>query len=116
MTHTEHHAAMEARIKACIECATTCENCFGECVRMDMPGMAKCIQLCRDCADVCLTNAQLMARGGDFHICDRCAEICDQCADECERVAGQHKGEHAELLRRCAEACSRCAESCRKMA
>jgi len=99
-----------------MDCAIECETCSGECVRMEMKGMAECIQLCRDCADICVVNAQLMARGGEFHICDKCAEICKRCADACERMAAQHEGEHGEVLKRCAAACRRCAESCKRIA
>lgn len=117
MEHASGHSKqMDECVRACLDCALECERCFGDCVDMDMAGMAACIKLCRDCADVCFTNAQLMARGSEFHLCEQCAEICERCADECERQAKQHKGEHAEMLRRCAEACRRCAESCRRMA
>lgn len=117
MNH-ENRSKLEECIRACLDCLRTCEECFGACVRMDMPGMAKCIQLCRDYADVCALAAQLMSGGSEFHedLCALCARICEACAEECERMAAQHQGEHAEMLRRCAEACRRCAETCRTMA
>ncbi|MGI8735022.1 MAG: four-helix bundle copper-binding protein [Pyrinomonadaceae bacterium] len=83
-----------------------------------MAGMARCIELCRDCADICLLDARFMSRGSQYHFqtCAVCADVCEACAQECERMAGSHGGAISELMRQCAEACRRCAESCRRMA
>lgn len=109
---------LEECIRLCFETAKVCEQCGAECVRMDMAGMARCIELCRDCADICLLDARFMSRNSQFHFqtCAVCADVCEACATECERMAGSHEGAMGELMRRCAEACRRCAESCRQMA
>ena len=72
--------------------------------------LTRCIQLNRDCANICLTASQLMSRDSDYgkHL-NFCAMICDACAEECEK----HKNmEHCKL---CAQACRKCAQECRKM-
>ena len=81
-------------------------------------GMAECIAACRDCADICLLDAQLMARASPTHfaVCATCADACERCATECERQAKAHEGETARLLQACAKACRECATSCRVMA
>jgi hypothetical protein len=97
---------------ACIACTIACENCATECLHeQDAKMMARCIELDRDCADICALAVRLMARGSEFaaRICAVCAEVCDACAQEC----GKHDNEHCK---RCAEACRKCAEECRKMA
>ena len=73
--------------------------------------MARCIELDRDCADICRFAAALMARGSEEaeHICEHCAEVCRRCAEECRK----HKMDHCQ---ECAEACERCAEECERMA
>jgi len=85
---------------------------------MDMRGMSKCIELCRDCADICLLDAQLMSRNSPFHIqsCALCADVCEACATECERMVASHEGDMKSLLQRCADICRHCAEACRQMA
>ncbi len=66
--------------------------------------MARCISLCRDCADVCALTARFVARGSEHaaHLLKECIEICHACAEEC----GQHPQRHCQ---ECAEACRRCA-------
>jgi len=73
--------------------------------------MVKCIQLDRDCANICLTAAAFMSRESEYakQICNTCAEICDTCAQECQK----HQMDHCQ---KCAEDCRRCSDECRKMA
>jgi hypothetical protein len=85
---------------------------------MDIRGMVRCIELCRDCADICLLDAQFMSRHSPFHVetCRVCAEVCEACAAECERMAAAHEGDMQTIVKQCADSCRRCAESCREMA
>ena len=85
---------------------------------MDMRGMVRCIELCRDCADICLLDVQFMSRHSPFHFqtCRVCADVCEACAAECERMASAHEGDMQTILKQCADICRRCAESCREMA
>lgn len=49
-------------INACIDCAESCEFCYICCLgEQDVKMMARCIQLNRDCADICLTAAALIS-------------------------------------------------------
>lgn len=109
-TNQRYHACLEA----CVECLVACEMCADACLHeSQIAMMVPCIQLDRDCADLCATAVRAMARGGPLaaEICRACAVACDACALECEQHAAQH--EHCRL---CAEACRRCATECRKMA
>lgn len=98
-------------IDACMACAESCEFCATSCLReQDIKSMVRCIQLDRDCANICLTAASFMSRDSDFsrQLCNLCADICRACAQECEK----HEMEHCQ---KCAEACRRCAQECNNM-
>jgi hypothetical protein len=71
------------------------------------------IRLLQDCAQICITSADFMLRGSQYHglTCAACAQICEACAQECESMADGN-----DFMQRCADACRRCAESCRQMA
>ena len=100
-------------IDACLECAMECERCSSACLKEDdVKSMVNCIQLDRDCADVCTLTARLLARGSEhgIHMMKECAEICGKCAAECKKYS------HMEHCKRCAEACKKCAEVCQTMA
>lgn len=106
------HEKYQSCIDACHACATECEHCATECLNeQDVSMLARCIELDRECAEVCYATARLMSIGGDYAIslCHVCAELCDACAEECEKHA-QHGMDHC---RRCAEVCRRCSEECR---
>lgn len=107
MPHRNHQSCIEA----CVRCAQECEHCATACLHeQDVKAMAYCIQLDRDCAEICWTAAAYMSRGSDFaaEICRICADVCDACGAECER----HDMDHCRV---CAEACRQCAEECRRM-
>jgi len=106
------HKQYESCIKACHECAMECEHCATACLNEDdLKRLAQCIQLNRDCADICAFATQIMARDSKFSkdICSLCAEICQACGDECA------KHDDMDHCKKCADACYRCAEECRKM-
>lgn len=95
-------------IQTLIDCARTCEQCAQACLdEKNVAMMAHCIELNRDCADICYLAARLLER--DSEIAHKylvvCEEMCRLCAAEC----GKHDDEHCK---RCAEACLRCAEAC----
>lgn len=102
----------ESCIEACNECVTACEQCAVSCLHeQDIKMMVRCIELDRDCADICSLAAQFMSRGSTYaaKLCALCADICQACGDECAK----HKAEHCQ---QCAKACHKCAEECRNMA
>lgn len=106
------HEQNQACIAACSTCAVECEHCATACLNEpDVQARTHCIQLLRDCADICFQSIAYMGRGSNFakQLCGLCAEICDACAAECARFQDEH-------CQRCAAECRRCAEECRKMA
>ena len=105
------HANYAACITACNTCITTCEQCTTACLHeQDLKGMARCIELDRDCADICSLAVQLMSRGSSYadKLCAICAEICQACGDECAKMKNDH-------CQQCAKACFACVEACKKM-
>jgi hypothetical protein len=105
------HQKFKECIDACLACAIECEHCATACLgEQNVNMMTTCIQRDRDCADICILTARLLARGSRHgeHLLRECAEICDLCADECSK----HQIDHCQ---RCAEACRNCAEECRRM-
>ncbi|MDG5789369.1 four-helix bundle copper-binding protein [Evansella sp. AB-P1] len=94
------------------ECMEACSHCFDSCLEeKDLNGMAECIRLDRECADICGYLEQALLRGTPFasQLAKVCAEICEACGNECKK----HSHDHCQ---KCAEACFRCAEECRKLA
>ena len=73
----------------------------------DVTMMAHCIELDRDCAEVCLLGAKLLLRDSEIShpYLLVCEEACRRCAEECS----MHEMEHCKI---CAEACRRCEEAC----
>lgn len=99
-------------IDACNECFESCEFCATSDLReQEVKSMTRCIQLNRDCADICETASQFMSRDSEYSkkTCAICADICNECAEEYEKYADM------EHCRMCAQACRRCAEECHKM-
>jgi len=66
-------------------------------------------KLMLDCAEICQTAANFIARGSDHHrcICRECVEIRRECAASCGAPGD---------MQECVDACLRCAASCEDMA
>lgn len=107
------HEKYSSCIEACSDCTQECEHCATACLQeKDKDSLIRCIQLNRDCADLCALAVQWMSRGSEFaaQLCALCAEICEQCGEECKKhIQLEHCAE-------CAESCLHCAAECRKMA
>lgn len=106
------HEEYQSCIDACEKCAVECEHCATACLQEpDVSARSHCIQLLRDCADICVVATQWMARGSSYanKLCGLCADLCDACGAECAKFKDQH-------CQSCANECRRCAEECRKMA
>jgi hypothetical protein len=107
---SHHHSGHQhfALIQQLLECANACENCGASCLdEKDVTAMAHCIELDRDCAEMCFLGAKLLIRDSEFshEFLAFCEKVCRSCADEC----GKHEHEHCK---RCAEECLKCAEAC----
>mgnify|MGYP000373699248 CR=1 FL=1 len=107
---THHHSGHSHfdLVNTLIECALACEQCMSACLEeKDVTKMAHCIELDRDCAEICFLGAKLLLRDAEvaheyLRICEK---ACRQCAEECSL----HDHEHCK---RCAEACRRCEQAC----
>jgi len=92
------------------EAAKVCEWCAERCVG-EGPGMAACLRLCRDVADIASLNARFIARDSPYgtelarlfiNAAQACAQECSQhshphCQD-CARVLGQAIQSTQQLL------------------
>jgi hypothetical protein len=95
-------------IQELVNCALACESCTsGSLQERHVAMMARCIELTRDCADICFQGSRLIMRNS--HLADQflkiCEEACRVCAEECKK----HDDEHCTI---CAEACESCANKC----
>ena len=72
--------------------------------------MTKRIQLCRDCADICVLSSHYMSRDSEFS-----SKICGQCADICEACASERDKFDMDMSKQCAKVCRTCDDKCRKM-
>jgi hypothetical protein len=111
-----HRMSEEMRrcIQLCQDCHVTCIQIIDHCLKLVSRHAAPDhIRLLMDCAQLCTTTADFMARESLFHdrTCSLCSEICRLCAESCERVAGDDQS-----VTQCSELCLRCAESCTRMA
>lgn len=63
-------------IDNCFNAAQACEWCADECVQMGDEEMARCIQLCRDAADLTTDHARFMVRQSSYS-----SDLAETCAD-----------------------------------
>ncbi len=111
LTELQMGPDIEECIDNCFEASQAAEKCATHCIEMGETDRTRCIELCRDVAEMTSLHARMMARDSEYHsqLASVCADLCDTCADECERFDGA-------IPETCAEACRRCADSCRNMA
>lgn len=113
--HAGHDDMLMSCAKACSDCQRACDMCATHCSHLLVNGKkehAVTLATCQDCADFCVTAAQIVSRGGPFAslVCEGCAEACAKCAKHCENFPDdQH-------MKMCAEECRRCEKECRNMA
>lgn len=94
-------------IQQLFECAIACEKCMTACLEEDATSMAHCIELDRDCSEICFLAIKLLQRDSEFghSFLAVCEEACRACAEECNK----HEHDHCKA---CAEACIKCADAC----
>ena len=57
------------------DCAIECNYCFNECLNeKDVSMLARCIELDRECADICQLTASLLAR--DYEYAHELMQLC----------------------------------------
>lgn len=105
-------------IDALNDCAQACTADTGcDLSEENVAEMVSCVQLCLECADVCITTARVISRQANYGVgvvtlllLEACVAACMSCGDECERHAHMH-----EHCRFCAQACRRCQGACRDL-
>lgn len=112
--HHTHHAALSACAKACSDCQRECDMCATHCAHLlgeGKKGHMASLKHCLDCANFCVTAAQITSRHGPLAvlICEPCAEACMRCAKQCEK----HPDD--EHMKRCADECRKCEKACKEM-
>jgi hypothetical protein len=110
-----HHVSekMEKCIQDCKNCAEVCLQTVTHCLEMGgKHAEPNHIKMLLDCAEICQTSANFMIRGSKMH-----GLTCGVCAQVCEACAEDcaRFTDDAEM-QRCAEACRTCAMSCQEMA
>lgn len=107
---TSMDAMMQACIDECQKCHIICLSmATGYCLSKGGGHAAPAhIRIMLDCAQICATTADFMARGSAQHvaICRLCADICDACVRSCTGMVG---------MEACLATCRACANSCRSM-
>lgn len=105
--------AHEDCLKACSDCAKTCDHTFHHCYLQVAEGKrdhAKALHLASDCAAFCSLAACMIAKHSPLmaHSCEACAEACKACAAECDKISSPE-------MKACAESCRDCETACRAM-
>ena len=90
------------RYKLYESCMLAFEACIPYCA---MNGYTRCLQLCKECSELCSLGMRLEAQNAvsAIHFFNLCKEICVLCANECLIHATLHKS------------CMRCYMACKSM-
>lgn len=107
---------MKAILEACLKCATECNRCYGECLKNNTGGNKhNCITTCKDCADICLLTASLVARNSKYanDLIAVCSKVCKECSETCKQSCEGENSCSVECLT-CANTCAECAEICKQ--
>lgn len=106
---SHHHSGHDhsALIQELFYTALACETCMSACLEENATEMAHCIEIDRDCSEICFQAIKLLQRDSEFahSFLAVCEEACRTCAKECSK----HEDDHCKA---CAEACIKCAEAC----
>jgi hypothetical protein len=104
-------SALESCIDDCLNCHVIClsQATGRSLIKGGRYAEADHVTLMLDCAEICQTAANFLARGSERYrqVCLQCAEICRACAASCQDVGG---------MQECVEACWRCASTCEEVA
>ncbi|RIA35965.1 uncharacterized protein DUF326 [Ectopseudomonas oleovorans] len=92
------------RITAYNSYANSCEYCSATCLANKNAERSRCIELCRDCAELCRLTVTLMLRHSDYAVVasQLCRVACLACAEECALYADLHCQECARTCQVCA--------------
>ena len=95
-------------IEACGDCAQVCTLCADDCLsEEDVAAMVKCIRLNLDCADVCVATGRVISRQTEYDA-NVTRAVLTACIAAC-KSCGDECERHAGHM----EHCRVCAEHCR---
>lgn len=96
----------------CRQCHEVCLATLAYCLRTGGDhAQEQHLRLMMDCAEICQTSANLMLRESGFH-----ARTCGLCAEVCESCADAcGKFESDATMQQCADLCRDCAAACREI-
>jgi len=109
--HTHAHDKMhEDCLKACSDCAKTCDETFHHCYMQVAEGKrdhAKSLHLLSDCAGFCSLSACMIAKHSPLmaYSCMSCAEACKVTAAEVEKFDSPEMKKAAQALEACEKSC-----------
>ena len=97
-------------LKACSDCAKSCDMTFHHCYTKVAEGKAdhaKALHLVSDCAGFCALSACMIAKHSPLmvHSCGACAEACKTTAAEVEKFDSEEMKHAAKKLRECEKSC-----------
>ncbi|HEY2156195.1 MAG TPA: four-helix bundle copper-binding protein [Isosphaeraceae bacterium] len=97
-------------LKACSDCARTCDETFHHCYQEVAEGKrdhAKPLHYLSDCAGFCGLSACMIARRSPLMVdsCASCAEACRKTAAVVEKFDSDEMRRAAEKLRACEKSC-----------
>ena len=95
-------------IAACQQChATTLQTVAWALRKGGDVASADYMQILFDCASICDTSIDFMARGSEAHrlLCRACAQISTRCADASEAFGMPELHAQIETCRACAQSC-----------
>lgn len=92
-------------------------------VAIDLEQLAKCIDLCEDCAQTCTACADADLRDEAVADLRKCIRTCLDCSDICETTAHVLSRQTAHdatlarsMLATCIQSCKSCADECERHA
>ena len=86
---SDNECMMACELVNLTECMTMMSSSSGNNQQQMMNmNMARCMMMCRDCADMCRMASMMMCRGSEYvkQMCEMCADMCEACATECEKM------------------------------
>ncbi len=105
-----HDKAHEDCLKACGDCARSCDETFHHCYMQVAEGKrdhAKPMHLLADCAGFCGLSASMIGRHSPLMI-----DSCQACADACKKTAAVVEKFDSDEMRRAVEKLRACEKSC----
>lgn len=104
----ERDSLTQTCIDWCGKCVQICYECFNACLsEPDLNARKDCVNILIECAVVCQASIAVMSINGIFskEQCELCEKLCRKCAETCAMFKDPH-------CKKCADICMMCAEAC----